>query len=454
MAKITDPDTLTYSINSATNMLRVDTTAKTIALVQTGALTTDGVTGQCVYSKLKEVWKDDTTAIKFAFPMEAITEEKFDLINGWDWANSGTRELIRDAGWALKDGAGVSLEEYAGIISLGTLTGGSQVYYQQVSGGAASNIVLTDAVNQAVKVYGDASHGNFDRRSYFKIFVREQGDTYAQSQLSDIGVTTMTYQVYRFPLANAADTKIATADVTITTTAPYTGMSITWFGAAQARTIGGASRNFHVIIDGNGGTAEQIYEYVQYQLRQNSDIDAGAGTQTGKVTNAILRFVGDTLYTSLMPEGGVFIDNYLSADINRLVFVDDTGTERTFPYTASGTITFNDNLKNDASAKYWMFFTTLPGASNDFGETGAVIVDNASAADIAGNVSGANSVSFTFDYDGNVQGGRTSGTDAAVTVVAIGLNTGQYVKTTSTITRSTANNISLVAALERNYRNV
>lgn len=454
MAKITDPDTLTYSINSATNMLRVDTTAKTIALVQTGALTTDGVTGQCVYSKLKEVWKDDTTAIKFAFPMEAITEEKFDLINGWDWANSGTRELIRDAGWALKDGAGVSLEEYAGIISLGTLTGGSQVYYQQVSGGAASNIVLTDAVNQAVKVYGDASHGNFDRRSYFKIFVREQGDTYAQSQLSDIGVTTMTYQVYRFPLANAADTKITASDGTITTTAPYTGMSITWFGAAQARTIGGASRNFHVIIDGNGGTAEQIYEYVQYQLRQNSDIDAGAGTQTGKVTNAILRFVGDTLYTSLMPEGGVFIDNYLSADINRLVFVDDTGTERTFPYTASGTITFNDNLKNDASAKYWMFFTTLPGASNDFGETGAVIVDNASAADIAGNVSGANSVSFTFDYDGNVQGGRTSGTDAAVTVVAIGLNTGQYVKTTSTITRSTANNISLVAALERNYRNV
>ncbi len=222
MAKITDPDTLTYSVNSATNMLRIDTTAKTVQLVQTGALTTDGVSGQCVYSKLKEVWKDNSTAIKFAFPMEAITEEKFDMINGWDWADSGTRELIRDAGWALKDGSGVSLEEYAGIISLGSLTAGSQVYYQQASGGAATNIVLTDAVNQAVKVYGDATHGNFDRRSYFKVFVREQGKVYAQSQLSDIGVTTMTYQVYRFPLANSSDSKISVSDGTITGSSPYT----------------------------------------------------------------------------------------------------------------------------------------------------------------------------------------------------------------------------------------
>ena len=60
---------------------------------------------------------------------------------------------------------------------------------------------------------------------------------------------------------------------------------------------------------------------------------------------------------------------------------------------------------------------------------------------------------MTFDYDGNVQGGRTAGTDAAITAVAIGLSTGQYVSATGTIARSTANSISLVAALERNYEN-
>ena len=54
MAKITDPDNLTYSVNSATNMLRFDTAAKTIQLVAGGALVAaDGVTGQCLFSKIK-----------------------------------------------------------------------------------------------------------------------------------------------------------------------------------------------------------------------------------------------------------------------------------------------------------------------------------------------------------------------------------------------------------------
>ena len=54
MAKITDPDLLTYSINSATNNLRFDTTAKTIQLVAGGSLVAaDGVTGQCLFSKIK-----------------------------------------------------------------------------------------------------------------------------------------------------------------------------------------------------------------------------------------------------------------------------------------------------------------------------------------------------------------------------------------------------------------
>ena len=60
-------------------------------------------------------------------------------------------------------------------------------------------------------------------------------------------------------------------------------------------------------------------------------------------------------------------------------------------------------------------------------------------------------LTFTFNYDSNVQGGRTAGTDANVTAVAIGKSTGQFVSQTGTITRSTANSISLASALERNY---
>jgi len=81
-------------------------------------------------------------------------------------------------------------------------------------------------------------------------------------------------------------------------------------------------------------------------------------------------------------------------------------------------------------------------------------VQDENGNDISGSVGGNTSIQFTFDYDNNTQRGTTSkGTDAPITVVAIGLDTAQYVITTATIERSKANNVSLVAALERNYSN-
>lgn len=442
MAIIFDPDNL----NDGTEVV-VNTTTKTVRLVVAGNLSTDGVTLKCVYSKLKELWKTSSTYVKFPFPMIPITDEQFELVNGWDFYDNTTRYLIRSGGWAVKDSGGVSLEEWAGIISLGSIGGSDQPYFQQEIGGASSNFQLAGAVNQAVKIYGDATHGNFDYRDYMKVFVREYQKSYASASLTDIGVTDMTYQAYRFPLANASDLKITHNDATVS---GY-GLTITWYAAAQVRSIGGVNRNFHVIIDGNNRTAEEIYEGVQRLLRQNSDIDSGAGTKNGKVTNELLQFVGDTLKTKLDTTGGTYIDNFQTADINRLVMVDDTGTERTFPYTAVLTLQFGENLVNDVNAVYRVFFTTNP--AGDFGTSNALLVQDDAAVNMSGNVGGLSSKSLTFAYDTNTQGGRTAGTDATITVVAIGLTTGQYVKATGTIARSAANSVSLVSSLERNYEN-
>jgi hypothetical protein len=73
---------------------------------------------------------------------------------------------------------------------------------------------------------------------------------------------------------------------------------------------------------------------------------------------------------------------------------------------------------------------------------------------MSGSVSAAASVVKTYAFDTNVQrGAGSAGTDAPITVMAIGLQTGQYVVATTSISRSTANVVSLVAALERNYAN-
>lgn len=455
---ITDPTSLISGGDTGTSFLApisIDPSTKTITITPgTGILlnAADGVTLQCLYSALKLLWKNNSTYVKYPFPIEMITPEQGELLSGWTFANDITRKAIRTAGWVERNLAGNIIKMFAGVISLGSLGATDQPYFQQSNGGDATNFAFTGSVNEAVQVLsdpnGDGSYvDGYDYRSYCKVFAREYQKTYASATLTDIGVTTMTYIVYRFPLANGTDLKITHNDTSVQAS-PYTNVTITYYGTDQVRSIGGASYNFRVIIDGANLTAEQIYEKAQYQLRQNSDIDAGAGSVIGKTADSLLKFVGDTLVTSQ----GVYIDNFNSNDTNRIEFYDQTNTKRTFPFVAAGNLLFNSNLVNDPSAKYWMFFTTLPGAGNDYGEVGAVLVQNSSAVDITGSVSGG-TIPWSFAYDSNVQGGRTAGTDAAITVVAIGANTAQYASTTAIITRSTGQNISVSSALERNYNN-
>lgn len=635
MAKITDPDQLNDgSADDGTTEVYINTSTKKIKLNVTGNLSNsgvqndNGVTLKALYSFLKEEWRNDPNTknlAAFPFPMVPITDESFEFVDGWDLNNDTARYLIRDAGWTVKNTSNQATQMWAGIIGLGAIESDDQLYYQQASGGSAVNVQLTGQINQAVQILrdddgdGNYSEGSdFDRRSYFSLFAREYAQLYGKVTLTDIGVTQMASQAYRFPISTSSDLKIQDADayvgmsvsissaswssntLTVNTSASHgltsgdfvriTGASPTaynirgtvtvvdsdtftmslsanpstytsggsvrsiynevklrYFDQAFSRPVDSTStRNFGIVVDVgthsgvdgscsssgttftsseggidtennlyNGGTlvihegtnagtysissytstavtitgatfgntvsnqsytiypaaakavpatAEEIYTAVQYRLRLNSDIDVTDQSVVGKTADQIMYFVGDTLISGRAASGtqptnpnsggsGVYISGFLSSDTNRLTFYDSSGTARTNPYVAILQVSFGDNLVNDASAKYWIYFTTLTGSDNDFGEAGAVLVQTQAGVDMTGSVSGQTSISLTFDYDNNDQGSRTPGTDADITVVGIGLATGQYVKATGTIQRSTTNNVSLVAALERNYQN-
>lgn len=457
MAIITDPD----SLNQGTE-ITIDTAAKTIALAEAGNLTSDGVTLQCLYSFLKEEWKNDDTLIPFPFPMTAITPEQFEFNEDWVPADSATRKLIRTGGWREVDSTSTTTSEYMGIITLGDIDPAHTAYYAFSSDSAATDFTYTGPVNEAIQIYGDTDNGDFDKRSeVLTVYVREQGYTYDQTTTTDIGVSTVTNKVERFPLSEAVDLNISATDNDIETVAPYTGMSIEYFAAAQSKTIGASSYDFGVVVSSNGGTTQEIYEFLQYQLRQTTDINVGVDSVIGLLADSLATFVGDRLDTLFVTNpagdgGGVFLDNFDSNFTNSLRMIDNTETYRTYPYVSAGTINFNQYLQNDSNAVYKMFFTDPDGVADsgdEFGTSGAIVVNDASGTPISGEIGGSASISFDFDYDGNTQGGRSSGTDADVTLVAIGLNTAQYVSATGTITRSTGINLSLVAALERNYDN-
>ncbi len=297
MTKLNDPD----SLNQGTEIVFDETTSpRTIQLVETGNLSSDGVTLQCIYSFTKEEWISDASLKMIPFPFVMITAEQGEIVNDWDLKDTTTQNAIRDGGWALKDAAGVSLAEFMCMSTLGGFNdeGVDKAYYLQDPAGTPSDIVLTGPVNQAIQIYGDTNHGSIDYRTFFKIYLREEQKVYGYYDLLTAqSLSSLTYKKYALPLSNALDLKVTHSDAYISSNAPYTGMSLTWYASAQQRNIGGTNRDFHIIVDGNNGSAEEIYEFVEYQLRQASDIDDGVGTKLGNITEELLGFVGDTLKT-------------------------------------------------------------------------------------------------------------------------------------------------------------
>jgi hypothetical protein len=448
MAKITSK----AQLNVGTE-LTVNTTNSTFTLNAAGNLVAkDGVTLQALYSKFVELW---TTASynKFEFPMYAIDalSGQFQFgtdgqtFSGWKPADDATRQMLRDGGWDEYSAAGVLNRQYVGIVSLGDVNSGAQLYYQRASTDAPANFTFTDEANEGIQVYGDSTNGNFDKRTYFKAFVREYGKKYKDSVLADTGKSATGAYIVNMLLSNEDDLKITDNDVTVAADAPYTGIDVTYYGTNQNITIGSGSYPFTRIIDGNNATLAEIYTKIQYLLRQDTDIDAGAGSVTGKTADSLCYFVGDTLYTTQ----GVFIENLQANDLNNVVFLDQNSVQRTYPYAAAGTINSNGVLTSGGTGYFRMYFTDLPGVL-DYGLDGAITVNDKDGNPISGTITGS-TMSFTFDYDGNVQGGRTAGTDANVTVVAGNPGHAKPVVTTGTITRSKGISVSLVAEQDRAY---
>lgn len=447
MAKISSRSLLAVGTN-----LIIDELNKTFQLVVAGSLVAkDGVTVQALYSKFVDLWStasyQDST-----FPMNAIDalSGQYEIgvdaggnYNGWAPKDDATRNMLRDGGWSEYSAEGVLLRQYVGIVGLGSVSSGAQLYYQRTSSEAPQNFVFTDQANQAVQVYGNSANGNFDLRAYFKAYCRVSGYNYTESTLSDTGKTGTGANIVNVLLSNSVDTKISAFDSAMTS-APYAGITVTYYAADQMRTIAGVAAPFRVIINGNGATLEQIYTKIQYLLRQNSDIDSGAGTVIGQTAAKLLSFLGDTLYTTT----GVYIDNIQNVDSNRIVFLDYNGVSRTNTYTAAGTISFNSLLIGSGSS-YRMMFTTGPGIGDDYGEAGALTVKDASGVDIAGSIT-SSPVAFTFNYDTDVIGG-TVGTDKAVTLIAVKPGSGKFAVATGVLTRSKTMSFSLVAQQERAY---
>jgi len=121
-------------------------------------------------------------------------------------------------------------------------------------------------------------------------------------------------------------------------------------------------------------TKNQIYEKIQFQLRQAADINTagGGGVVTGKTADSLATFVGpDLRFGSAFPtnpEGGgtgVTVLGFDANDTNNLFFFDNTGTQYNYPFVAAGNILVNQNAVDDnGPAEYVMYFEYTHNITN------------------------------------------------------------------------------------------
>jgi hypothetical protein len=229
--------------------------------------------------------------------------------------------------------------------------------------------MFDDALTPDTTINASVDNGNAVRLG---LRVRDgdpNGKTFGEANLASAGKTELGNFVFSFPLANATDLKIIETDANIDANTPYTGMTMTFHSTAQARAgLVGGSFNFGIIVEGNNGTAIEVFEWIQRQLRKLTDIDNDADTAIGRSIGLLARFVGDTLEVGsgdggltvpVNPDGGgsgVYIDNLNAVDANNVRFMDNTGTFRVNPETIAVTLDFNQTAIDDTTTEFDLFY--------------------------------------------------------------------------------------------------
>lgn len=500
MAKITDKSLL----NVGTELI-IDEVARTYQLVQAwNLIAKDWVSFQALYSKFVDLWATAWYQDS-PFPMNTLDAKSGQYqigidagwnANGWKPADNATRNMQRDAGWEEYDAAKVLLMIFTGIVWLGSINLWAQWYYQKSLWAVPVDFVYDDMPNIAIQVFWNVDNWNFDDRTYFKSFVREQGKKYTDSVLSDSANTNTWAYTVPMLLTNEDDLNITDLDIEMIN-APYSGVTIEyhdgngfttavvetlviddvrqdtvgrWFicttgGTVDAagvadystntgtavlapyageRLVGASYYAYSVVIEGNSATLKEIYTKVQYELRQNSDIDSWTGVVIWQTADLLANFVGSTLETTLW----VYVDNIQWAQANDIKFQDVSWTNRLNPYASAWDMSFNWVMVW-AGSSFRLMYTTWPGAWDDYWEAWAITVLDNSWVPITWVIS-AWTIAFDFDYDNDTNGGAAA-TDKPVTLIGIRPNSSKFAVATWVLDRSKAIKLALVAEADRAY---
>jgi len=388
----------------------------------------------------------------------------YDTDKGGADSNTGDdRFKIRGSGCIERDAAGDIGRIYYGNKSLGAILALSQPYRQLSDGGAPVDYNKDGPIDEMVQVYGDiavdSNTTTFDTRIYEALSIRTFGQTYDRKILADSGVSEMGGYSSGFALGEGVH--LTSGNYTLADvygggqTAPWTTMGLEELDTPQTETgFNEVDGDFTWVLNNTIGDLDQMVAFLDALAQTDDDInDHAVNTTNGKRVGTWYSYnaAGKVVTNSPFAGEGLFLEVVPTADKQRVIFTDDAGATKSYPFEVSLIIAVGSIAVADVLSWYHAFFLDGPGG-NDYNTANALTVEDSSAVEIKGNVSTdavGNSILRAFDYDGDTIGG-TAGTDKDVVFLVEGDGGAVQVKTLFTISQVTTINATAAPGQENN----
>ena len=386
----------------------------------------------------------------------------FNFVNGVK-LDGTDRDKIRGSGFLeyadTGDGHSAVDRIYHGVVSLVSIEPTTVAYWALVTdtleatlqAATFANFVRAGDVNEVVQVFGstvngDAGAGTFDYTTRTLVVrVRSWGYNPGETTSVASGITEFSGFSGGYGVGESINpaNSYNLADVYGgAQVSPWTGMGLQRLVVPQTETgFNEANGNFRwVLANTFAGTVQQCAAFLDALALQDIDIDGGAGTYNGQKGRVwYSRNAAGKVVTASVGGEGLFIGNLSIAEQQGVIFTDDAGATKTYPFFPEIRVNPGAAAIADINAWYHMYYVDGAGVA-DFDTVGAVTVNDSSGNPINGNVSVdqvGGFLSFAYAYDTNTQAGLAAGADKDCVIQVEGDGGAAQAITYFTITRDT-----------------
>lgn len=337
---------------------------------------------------------------------------------------SSARTFTRSTGDYVADGFIVGHRFTAAGLSANTGT------YTVESVTALVITVTLDPANLTTNDTGDGDEvltvNGIDTRTFLSNKVRTYGQNPDEKQLGDSGVTQMDGYSSGFALGESPHLTTVPGTYPLADVyggaqvSPWTGMGLEELDAAQTETgFTTADGDFTWVVNNTvPGNLNEVIAFLDALQQTDDDInDHVSNVTNGKRVGTWYSYDADGTirFDSPFANEGLFIEQLVGTDKNRVAFVDDAGATKLYPAYSSVTVFVGADAVADANAWFHAFFLAGIGAQagNDFNTATAITVQEPDTTLVKGNVDGTglsvgNDILFEFDHAGDTIGGTAA----------------------------------------------